>query len=179
MTPIDTRMSIAELNALDDESFVAALAPVFEGPPWIPRSILTDRGVSLANNVEKTYKCLCAAMYGAPRERQVTLIRAHPDLVGRAARAGALSVESTGEQAAAGLDRLSPAEIAVFTHLNAAYNRHFGFPFVICARENRKESILAGFAACLDNTRDEEIDTALGEIAKIAHFRLRDRFRDE
>jgi len=179
MTPIDRRMSIAALNALDDEGFVAALAPVFEGPPWLPRANLLNPGVPSANTVETMYECLCAAMYDAPQEWQVTLIRAHPDLVGRAALAGALSVESTGEQAAAGLDCLSPDEIATFTHLNAAYTGRFGFPFVICARENRKESILAGFATRLHNTRDEEIDTALGEIAKIAYFRLRDRFRDE
>ena len=82
----------------------------------------------------------------ASEEQQLALIRAHPDLVGAAALAGTLTRESTGEQAAAGLDpgSLTPDEIAEFGARNAAYTERFGFPFVICARENRKESILAG-----------------------------------
>jgi OHCU decarboxylase len=102
------------------------------------------------------------------------LIQAHPDLVGRAARAGTLTPESTSEQASAGLDRLSPEDIATFTQFNHTYHDRFGFPFVICVRENKKESILAGFATRLHNSRPREIETALGEIAKICWFRLRD-----
>ena len=78
-----------------------------------------------------------------------------------------------------GLDRLSPAEIATFTRLNQTYRDRFGFPFVICVRENKKESILAGFATRLHNSRHCEIETTLGEIAKICWFRLRDSVRAE
>ena len=94
--------------------------------------------------------------------------------MGRAALAGTLTPESTDEQAAAGLDRLSPEEITTFTRLNMAYHDCFGFPFVICARENKKESILAGFATRLQHSRSREIETALDEIAKICWYRLRD-----
>jgi len=112
----------------------------------------------------------------APIARQEALIRAHPDLVGQAALAGTLTRASTGEQAAAGLDAgaLTEDEIAAFARNNAAYRERFGFPFVICARENRKESILAGFAARLGNTREREIRQALREIGKIAWYRLAD-----
>jgi OHCU decarboxylase len=113
-------------------------------------------------------------MYGVTEDEQVALIRAHPDLVGRAALAGTLSSASTAEQAAAGLDRLTPDEIADFTRLNAEYQARFGFPFVICARENKKESILAGFSARLTNSREREIQAALAEIAKIGWLRLLD-----
>ncbi len=113
-------------------------------------------------------------MYHAPRERQIALIRDHPDLVGRAALAGTLTPESSSEQASAGLDRLSPEEIATFTRLNQEYHERFGFPFVICVRENKKEGILTGFTARLNNTREQEIRTALDEIAKICSLRLRD-----
>src|SRR5207245_4434389 len=116
----------------------------------------------------------CNIMYTAPVEQQVALLQAHPDLVGRAALAGRLSPESTGEQAAAGLDHLSPEEIATFTRLNSAYRDRFGFPFVICARENKKDSILAGFATRLRNSREQEIEIALGEVAKICYLRLSD-----
>jgi 2-oxo-4-hydroxy-4-carboxy-5-ureidoimidazoline decarboxylase len=117
---------------------------------------------------------MCAVVSVAPLEEQLALIRAHPDLVGRAARSGTLSPASAGEQAAAGLDQLDREEAAVFARLNAAYMSRFGFPFVICVRENKKDAILAGFRSRSGNERTTEIATALGEIAKIARLRLAD-----
>jgi 2-oxo-4-hydroxy-4-carboxy-5-ureidoimidazoline decarboxylase len=110
----------------------------------------------------------------AGEDRQIALIRAHPDLVGRAALAGTLTAESASEQAAAGLNVLSTDEIAWFQRQNAAYQDKFGFPFVICARLNKKTSILNGFEQRLKNPRPQEIQIALEEIFKIAEFRLRD-----
>ncbi len=88
--------------------------------------------------------------------------------------AGTLTRESTGEQASAGLNALSPAEIALFQKQNTAYREKFGFPFVICARLNKKEAILAGFERRLKNSPTQEIRAALEEIFKIAELRLRD-----
>jgi 2-oxo-4-hydroxy-4-carboxy-5-ureidoimidazoline decarboxylase len=102
------------------------------------------------------------------------LIRAHPDLVDRARRAGTLTPESAREQTSAGLDTLTPREIALFEDYNRQYWERFGFPFVICARLNRKEAILAGFAQRLTHARAQEIETALAEIFKIADLRLHD-----
>ncbi len=171
MSHTRTRLTIDELNALGRVDFVDALGFVFEGPPWIVERAWEARPFG---DVARLYERLCAVMYGVPVERQVALLRAHPDLVGRAALAGALTPASTGEQASAGLDRLSPAEVDRFTRLNTAYHDAFGFPFVICARENKKEGILAGFDARLGNTRAQEIATALDEVAKIARLRLLD-----
>ena len=165
------RLSIERINSLGREAFVDAFGSLFEGSPWIASEAWEDGPFE---SMAEMHETLCEVMYGASRERQLELIRAHPNLVGRAALAGTLSRESTGEQAAAGLDRLSPDDIAEFNQLNAEYKERFGFPFVICARENKKESILAGFATRLHNTTDEEIITALGEIAKIAWYRLLD-----
>lgn len=172
MSAIRTRLTIDNLNALDRDGYVAALGFVFEGPPWIVERAWAARPF---RDIAHLHERLCAVMYAAPVEEQVALIRAHPDLVGRATRAGTLSPESTGEQASAGLDRLSPEEVDRFTRLNGAYHDAFGFPFVICVRENKKEGILAGFDARLGNGRDQEIRTALGEVAKIARLRLLDR----
>ena len=167
----EPRITIIQLNALDQAAFVAALSGLFEGPPWIVEQAWTDRPFASQDDL---YTALCNVLYGAAAEQQVALLRAHPDLVGRAALAGTLSPASTAEQAAAGLDRLSPDEIAAFTRLNAEYQARFGFPFVICARENKKDSILAGFAARLTNDREQEILVALGEVAKICRLRLLD-----
>ena len=165
------QMTLQEINTLDQERFVIALGSLFEGPPWIVRQTWQARPF---RSLTHLHQALCTVMYHAPVEQQVELIQAHPDLVGRAALAGTLTPESTHEQASVGLDRLSPEEIATFTRLNQTYRDRFGFPFVISVRENKKESILAGFAARLHNSRSREIEIALGEIAKICWYRLRD-----
>ncbi|HLZ56217.1 MAG TPA: 2-oxo-4-hydroxy-4-carboxy-5-ureidoimidazoline decarboxylase [Ktedonosporobacter sp.] len=164
-------LTLQTINNLDQQSFTTALSGLFEGPPWIVSQAWHARPFT---SLEHLHKALCQVMYNSSVEQQVALLQAHPDLVGRAALAGTLSPASTGEQAAAGLDRLSPAEIATFQQFNQAYRERFGFPFVICARANKKESILAGFAARQHNSRLQEIATALGEVAKICSFRLQD-----
>src|SRR6266496_2530502 len=162
------KLSISRINAVDQQAFVEAFGFLFEGSPWIASEAWRNRPFA---SIGDLHEKLCAVIYTATREQQLALIRAHPDLVGRAALSGTLTPQSTGEQAAAGLDRLSPVEIAHFTQLNAAYRDKFGFPFVICARENKKESTLSGFAARLPN--------ALDEIAKIARLRLLDIASDD
>jgi 2-oxo-4-hydroxy-4-carboxy-5-ureidoimidazoline decarboxylase len=165
------QLTLSEINTLNQDQFVERLGGVFEGSPCIVEDAWSARPFSSLNAL---YEALCDVMYHAPLESKITLLQAHPDLVGRAALAGTLSPASTGEQAAAGLSALSMEEIATFTHLNREYRDRFGFPFVICARENKKDSILAGFAARLHNTRSQEIETALAEVAKICLLRLHD-----
>jgi OHCU decarboxylase len=164
-------MTLAGLNTLDRDSFVAAIGHVFEHSPWIAERSWDRRPFA---DLEGLHAALRATVREAAEEEQLALIRAHPDLVGRAAREGTLTAASSREQAGAGLDALASEEVALFERYNREYREAFGFPFVICARENRKESILAAFPVRLAHSRDQEIATALAEIAKIAWFRLRD-----
>ena len=163
---------LVESNAMDDrDTFVERYGPLFEHSPWVAEDAwehgpFGDRE-ALAHGLEH-------AMYAAPRDRQLALIRAHPDLAGRAAVEGTMTASSQREQAAAGLDRLTPDEYETFTRTNAAYRERFGFPLVVCAREHTKDSILRTAAERLDHTPEQEIDVALGEIAKIARLRLKD-----
>ncbi len=165
------QLTLQEINSLDEHSFVQVLGSLFEGPPWIVRAAWQKRPFS---DLAQLQQVLSSIMYHAPLEQRVALLRAHPDLVGRAALAGTLTPSSTREQAAAGLDSLSSDEIATFTRLNATYQDRFDFPFVICARENKKESILAGFPSRLQHTHEQEIAIALAEVAKICSLRLHD-----
>jgi 2-oxo-4-hydroxy-4-carboxy-5-ureidoimidazoline decarboxylase len=165
------RYSIAQLNALSPADFTRVVGPVFEHSPWIAEATASKRPFE---TVEQMHRALCETVRNAPVEKQLDLIQAHPDLVGRAALSGTLTTESTKEQASAGLNNLSQAEIALFQKQNAAYREKFGFPFVICARLNKKEAIIAGFERRLQNDRAQEIKTALEEIYKIATLRLRD-----
>lgn len=164
-------LTLSEINGLDRENFVRIVGPVFEHSPWIAEATWGKRPF---HSIEQLHSALCQTVTHANEEKQLALIRAHPDLVGRAALAGTLTRESTGEQASAGLHQLTPEEIGLFQKYNAAYQEKFGFPFVICARLNKKEAILAGFERRLKNSRPEEIKTALEEIFKIAELRLRD-----
>ena len=104
--------------------------------------------------------------------RSLALIRAHPDLAGKVARAGGLTAHSTGEQASAGLDRLGDAEYARFQRLNEAYRTRFGFPFIVCVRRHTKDSILRQFERRTENELATEVDTALNEVFRIAALRL-------
>jgi OHCU decarboxylase len=163
--------TIAELNRLDRDAFVATVGHLYEQSPWIVAAAWERRPFADAAALHRATLDIVAA---AGEERQLALIRAHPDLAGRLALAGELTADSAREQAAAGLTRLSAEELRRFRELNRAYSARFGFPFVICAREQSKSSILAAFEQRLVNEPAEEIATALAEIGKIAWLRLVD-----
>ncbi len=163
--------TIDSLNSADRAAFTAALGHLFEHSPWVADETWTRRPFRDAANLHAE---LCATMRGAARERQLALIRAHPDLAGRLALQNQLTAESTREQASAGLDQLTAEELAGFQTLNAAYLERFGFPFIICARLSNKSAMLAAMQARGGNSPEQEIQTALGEIEKIALLRLND-----
>jgi OHCU decarboxylase len=164
-------LTISQLNQFGQAEFVRVVGPVFEHSPWIAETTFAKKPFA---DLENLHRALCETVKNSGEEKQLALIRAHPDLVGKIALAGQLTKESTNEQASAGLNKLSPEEINLFQKQNAAYKNTFGFPFVICARLNKKEKIIAGFETRLKNSREQEIKTALEEIFKIAELRLRD-----
>ncbi len=162
---------ISELNALDRVAFTAALGHLFEHSPWVAEETWARRPFRDGAHLHTE---LCATMRAASRERQFALICAHPDLAGRLAQQNKLTTESRREQAGAGLDRLTAAELAELQRLNDAYRMRFGFPFVICARLNAKDAIVAAMRTRLEHSPEEEFQTALDEIEKIAQLRLSD-----
>ncbi len=167
------KLSIPEVNILSREDFIAQFGGIFEHSPWVAERAAQLRPFA---SFDAMLGAMCESVNAATNEEKLQLIRAHPDLVGRAAdRAEALTRESAGEQAAAGLMELSAEEIAAFRQFNQQYTDRFGFPFVICARENKKDAILAAFPRRLKNSPQEEQATALAEIYKIARLRLLDR----
>jgi allantoate deiminase len=169
------RPTLAMLNEMDGEEFVAAIGATYEHSPWIAERAFAS---SPFESIDALAKAMSGVVQRATREEQLGLIRAHPDLVGRLAKEGKLTRESTVEQSAAGLASLTDAEVTSFEQYNAAYRSRFGFPFVICARENKKEAIVAAFPKRLQNTLDQEIVSALAEIDKIALLRLSDAVYD-
>ncbi|HEX7006163.1 MAG TPA: 2-oxo-4-hydroxy-4-carboxy-5-ureidoimidazoline decarboxylase [Alphaproteobacteria bacterium] len=165
MAPID----LAALNGMTQADFVEALVGVFENAPWVAEAAAGARPFA---SLSAMFAAFGDAVRKAEPERILGLIRNHPDLAGKAARAGALSPESTAEQAGAGLDRLSEAEYATFHRLNDAYRAKFGIPFIICVRRHTKDSILRQFERRLKNDMAAELETAVVEIMRIAALRL-------
>lgn len=158
---------LAELNTAPEDEFVRAIGPVYEHSPHFARRVAARRPF---RDLEHLRHALQQQVNHAPESEQMDLIRAHPDLVGRAV----LTAESQGEQAAAGLSDLTGDEIEAFRRHNAAYRDKFGFPFIICARMNKKDAILEAFPRRLQNDAAVEKKAALDEIHKIAALRLHD-----
>jgi OHCU decarboxylase len=169
------RVSLAELNGLDRPTFVAMLDGIFESSPWVTEAAFEAAPFEGVRELEDAFS---AALVDAPAEQRLSLVRAHPDLAGRAALAGELTPDSANEQASARLDRLRPEELAEFTRLNDAYRARFGFPFVVCVREHTIPTILDAFARRLGHSAERELETALEEVAKIASLRLHDRLEE-
>ena len=168
-------MKLAALNEASREEFVAALGPVFEHSSWIAGEAWAARPFASA---EEVFEAMTAAIAAAEDDMKLALIRAHPDLAGKAARAGALTEHSTREQQGAGLDRLSDEEFERFHRLNAAYRERFGFPFIVAVRLHTKDSILEAFERRLANDAPAAMEEALRHIGLIGRFRLLDLLRD-
>ena len=166
------KVALGSLDAADEATFVAALSEVYEHAPWVAQAVWRQHPFA---TLAALHEAMMAAVRAAPAEQRLTLIKGHPDLAGKAARAGAMTADSQAEQASAGLERLSEAEFAQFHRLNGAYREKFGIPFIICARRHGKDSILQQFERRLQNGTAEEAETALAEIFRIAALRLDQR----
>ncbi len=164
-------VSLAGLNACSDSQFVETLGAIFEHSPWVAEAVADQRPFA---SIGALHGAMVTAIDEAGRDPQLNLIRAHPDLAGKAALAGELTAESTSEQKGAGLDRLTPEEFERFHALNDAYKARFGFPFILAVRGHDKHSILAAFERRLEHDLDGEISEALAQIARIGEFRLND-----
>ena len=163
------RLTLADLNAREAAGFVDALSGLFEHSPWIPERVAAQRPFG---SLTALHAAMTEAVAEAGEDAQLALLRNHPDLAGRAAVAGELTEASSGEQASAGLDSLSDAEMARFQALNSRYWERFGFPFIKAVRGADKARILAAFEGRVDNPWHAELATALNEVGKIAWLRL-------
>ena len=155
---------------LDD--FVRRYGGIYEHSPWVAEKTFEDSGE--IDDVDELARIFRKCVDLATKERKLELIRAHPDLAGKAALRGELTEESTTEQASAGIDQCSQEEYQQFQDLNDRYKQKFGFPFVMAVRGSNRHEILAAFERRLENDSKTEFDTAIKEIHKIARLRLQE-----
>ncbi len=157
---------------MNREAFMERYGGVYEHSPWIAARLWEGSGGAVPQGAAALARAMAAVLDKADEDAKLELLRAHPDLAGKAAIAGELTKASSAEQARAGLDACSPDEFARFTRLNAAYRKKFGFPFIIAVKGLDRQAILDAFAHRLQQDRDTEFATALAEVNKIARLRL-------
>jgi 2-oxo-4-hydroxy-4-carboxy-5-ureidoimidazoline decarboxylase len=165
-------VTVEELNGLDRQAFTQALDGIWEGSPWVAAEAWDDRPFA---GREALLAAMVAVVGRSPEERRLALVRAHPELAGIAARAAALSAESSREQAGAGLDSLDGALDSRLAAVNVAYRDRFGFPAVIRVRGRGPEEIVTTLEERLGHARGDELTVALAEIGDIARLRLEER----
>lgn len=164
---------LARINACTEEVLVAELGELFENSPWVAAAIAADRPFVTVREVHEAMVC---AVRRSGREQQLALIRAHPELAGREAVAGALTAASTSEQARLGLTRLARPDFERLGELNRRYRERFAMPCIIALRRHGDlASVLSTFEARLSRSADDEIAAAVGEISHITEGRLENK----
>ena len=159
-------------GTMKQEEFIARFRDVYEHSPWVAEQAWL-RGLEAEHDTVAGLGALFREIVdNAGEQKLMVLVRVHPDLAGKAAMRGELTVESTSEQAGAGIDQCSEEEFEQFQQYNKAYREKFGFPFIMAVKGSNRQAILTAFGQRLRNGPDRELSQAIEEIHKIASFRL-------
>ena len=160
---------IEDINQSDPTSFVELLGTIFEHSPWVAELVHPERPFSSRGEL---HQVMVGAVRRAPEVQRMELLCQHPELAGKEAGAGTLTDDSKREQAGAGLNQCTPEELLTIKSLNQAYHEKFDFPFIITVTGLNKYQIIAAMEKRLDNSEEQEFDTAIGEVEKIARIRI-------
>jgi len=163
--PVD----VASINAMDRAAFVEKFGGIFENSPWVAEKAWEKRPFA---SLDDMHAAMVTVAKYAPAAMQLALLQSHPDLAGKEAEAGTMTASSVAEQASAGLNALSHAEMVQMSDLNAAYRKKFGFPFIIAVRMHTKEGILFEFNRRLQNDTQTEFANDLQNVYIITRLRL-------
>lgn len=161
-------MTIAAINALAHDAFVAAFGGIAEHSPWIAEAAARVRPFP---DREGMIRAFHRSLRGAPPPAILGVLRAHPDLAAKAR----MTEDSAREQAGAGIDSLDAGEFGSFTRLNSAYRAKFGFPFIFAVRGASKTDILSAFERRIGNDADAELSAAIEQVCRIMRLRIEDR----
>ena len=169
MTATTQTLDLAAINQMGRDDFVEALGSTFEHSPWVAGGAWEARPFA---SVDTLHAAMIGVVRSAPTDRQLDFLRGHPELAGKEAQAGTMTDESVGEQASAGLDALSRAEVDELAVLNKRYATCHGFPFIIAVRRYDKRAIFEQLRSRIEQDSDSERDEALRQIGAITRLRL-------
>ncbi|OXU29159.1 hypothetical protein TSAR_006561 [Trichomalopsis sarcophagae] len=164
-------LSISEVNALPAENFEWLFANVIEHCPEAAPIVATKRPFSSTEDLKRAFDEYLEKL--DTDEKELVLLK-HPDLAGKLAEDGKLTAESQNEQKIAGLDTMTKDDRQTLSNNNYLYKEKFRFPFIICARQNKVQSILSGLETRLNNSRETELKTGIDEVKKICRVRIDD-----
>ena len=173
--PFDAAAEAGRPSAMKKADFLANFGEIFEKSEWVADGAFDLELGRGHDSAEGLHNALCRIFRSAGRDNQLAVLRAHPDLAGKLALQGKLTQSSTQEQASAGLDSLTPEELAQFSQLNTSYMKKFGFPFIIAVKGMHKTDILQAFQIRVEHDSDTEFAEACRQVEKIALLRLRDK----
>jgi OHCU decarboxylase len=163
-------------STLSRDAFVDLFGDIYEHSAWVAEQAFDQAQAAgdsaRLDSIDALHALMSAQLMQAPRNAQLALVNAHPDLAGKAAVRGELTAASTSEQAGAGISECNAEEFARFTELNAAYKDKFQFPFIMAVKGSNRHQILASFEERIHNSPEQEFARALAEINNIALFRL-------
>ena len=166
-------------STMQEEEFVRRFGGIFEHSDWVARQAFALELGPAHDCPTGLHNALCRAFRCASLDARMNVLRAHPDLAGRLARAGRLTEASAAEQGSAGLDELTDSELSAFTELNRAYREKFDFPFIIAVRDFDKAGIKEQFARRVGNAAEEEFAVACQQVERIALHRIKSIFEQQ
>ena len=165
-------MTLDELNRAPLAQAQAMLAGLYEHSDWIAEQALAQRPFTTLAQLQYA---MCRVLEAAGREPQLALLRAHPELAGKAMVTKTLTADSTNEQSRSGLTNCSAEEFAQLQALNAAYNKKFGWPFILAVKHLDRATIIRIFAERVESSAADEFEACLANIEKITRWRLDDQ----
>jgi len=160
------------MQALTRTEFLDRFGGVYEHSHWVAEKCFDEGGHLACKKPSDLAGPFSYLIEAAGYDPQLILLREHPDLAGKLAKSGALTQESTSEQAGAGLDDCTEAEFQEFSHLNKVYREKFGFPYILAVKGRHRTEILEDFRARVSNDVATEFREALNQVHQIAHLRL-------
>ncbi len=162
-------IEINPINEGSDDDFMAMLGGIYEHSPWVAQQVISQRPFA---DLKTLHEVMKSTVLRASNEEKLTLLRAHPELAGKEAETGQLTEDSEKEQGRAGLNLCSPEELQIIRECNQRYQQQFGFPFIIAVSGLNRQQIIKAMQQRLHHSREQEFDTALAEVDKIAWIRL-------
>ncbi len=159
-------------SALAHDDFVSAYGGIYEASRWIAEAVWPRAQAGDLDDLPKMQAAMRDVVERAGGEKQMVLVRAHPELASRVGVAAEMTEASKAEQRGAGLDQCSREEFAEFVTLNSRYYEKFGFPFIIAVKGLDRRAILSAFRQRIENDAESEFSAALEEIHRIAAIRL-------
>ena len=158
---------------INKDKIIDILGSVYEHSSWVPERLISF-DINIIKNSDELFIKMKSIVECASDKEKLKLLCAHPELGNKLQKLNNLTDFSKLEQKSAGLDQCSDKEFETLTRLNKEYRFKFNFPFIIAVKGLTKANIIDEMKKRVKNSYNQEFNTALKEVHKIAKMRLDD-----